>query len=58
LSIAVLNNHLEVANYLLERGADVNVRDFWGRTPLWVAVELRNLDVNKTEDNGVDEPPH
>ena len=54
LSIAILNNHLELANYLLERGADVNARDFWGRLPLWEAVELRNLDVNKTEDNGVD----
>jgi uncharacterized protein len=39
---------------LIDHGADVNARDFWGRTPLWEAVELRNLDVNKTEDNGVD----
>ncbi|MBV9398749.1 MAG: ankyrin repeat domain-containing protein [Bryobacterales bacterium] len=54
LLIAILNNHIELANVLLERGADVNARDFWGRTPLWAAVELRNLDVNKTDNNGVD----
>ena len=41
-------------NCSLEHGADVNATDWWGRTPLWAAVDLRDLEVNKTDDNGVD----
>jgi uncharacterized protein len=54
LALAILNNHIDLARFLIDQGADVNARDFWGRTPLWEAVELRNLEVNKTEANGVD----
>jgi ankyrin repeat protein len=40
----------------------VNGDDFWGRTPLWAAVEYRNLDMNNNDqdsptDNGVDRAP-
>ena len=41
---------------MLDHGADVNATDWWGRTPLWTAVDLRDLEVNKTDDNGVDRP--
>lgn len=51
--MAITNDHMDVADFLLERGADVNERDFWGRTPLWAAVEMRNLEVNKSGQNGV-----
>jgi ankyrin repeat protein len=51
---AIANNHIGLARLLLDRGADVNTVDWWGRTPLWTAVDLRDLEVNKTEDNGVD----
>jgi ankyrin repeat protein len=60
LLMAITNNHIDVARLLLDHGADVNAdvnaSDWWGRTPLWAAVDLRDLEVNKTDDNGVDRP--
>src|SRR5690606_14851758 len=43
-------------------GAEVNVEDYWGRTPLFAAVDYRNLDLNSSmEDspvsNGIDREP-
>jgi ankyrin repeat protein len=62
LLMATLNNHLDVARSLLTAGADVNADDVWGRTPLWAAVEYRNLDMNNRDEdsptsNGVDRGP-
>jgi ankyrin repeat protein len=62
LLMSLLNGKLEVASYLLSQGGDVNADDFWGRTPLWAAVEYRNLDMNNNDqdsptDNGVDRAP-
>ena len=62
LLMAVLNNNLDVARLLIAKGADVNADDFWGRSPLWAAVEYRNLDMNNRDqdsptDNGVDRAP-
>jgi ankyrin repeat protein len=62
LLMSLLNDNLDVAQLLLEYGADVNADDFWGRTPLWAAVEYRNLDMNNRDqdsptDNGVDRAP-
>jgi len=54
--MAIANNHIDVARLLLDHGADVKTTDWWGRTPLWTAVDLRDLEVNKTDDNGVDRP--
>ena len=59
LLMALINGHVELALVLLERGADVNVADFYGRTPLFAAVEYRNLDMDNNNDpapvhNGVD----
>ena len=54
LLMAIANDHIDVARLLLDHGADVNAADWWGRTPLWTAVDLRDLEVNKTDDNGVD----
>lgn len=54
LQMAIENDHIDVAKFLLDHNADINAADFWGRTPLWLAVEMRNLDVNKSNDNGVD----
>ena len=60
--MAVLNNHLEIARLLLAKGANPNADDFWGRSPLWAAVDYRNLDMNNRDqdsptDNGVDRGP-
>jgi ankyrin len=62
LLMAALNGQIAVARLLIDRGANVNADDFWGRTPLWAAVEYRNLDMNNNEqdsptDNGVDRAP-
>ena len=52
--MAILNNHVDVARFLLDHGAKINAADFWGRTPLWAAVELRNLDLDHGVDSGID----
>jgi ankyrin len=62
LLMASLNGQIPVARLLVEHGANVNADDFWGRTPLWAAVEYRNLDMNNNDqdsptDNGVDRAP-
>ena len=42
-------------DFLLEHGADVNAADWWGRTPLWAAVEIRNLELtSRGGEHGVD----
>lgn len=62
LLMALLNNQLVVANVLLDFGAEINVDDFYGRSPLFAAVDYRNLDMNSDveddpQDNQVDRDP-
>jgi ankyrin repeat protein len=48
LVAAITNNHIELAMYLVERGANVNAADnFYKRTPLYAAVEMRNPDFTR-----------
>jgi len=55
LVMALTNNQLEVARVLIEAGADVNAADWYGRTPLWSAIDIRNREVNDgRRDNGID----
>jgi ankyrin repeat protein len=45
---AIINNHITLAMYLLEKGADVNAADrFYKRSPLYAAVEMRNPDFSR-----------
>lgn len=44
-----LSDHLKVAEYLIEAGANVNAQDWYGQTPLWAAVDIRNLEFSVTE---------
>ncbi|PYS26036.1 MAG: hypothetical protein DMG11_21435 [Acidobacteria bacterium] len=56
--MAITNNQIETARFLLDHGADINAMDWYGRTPLWAAVEVRNMDVdNGLFENGVDREP-
>jgi ankyrin repeat protein len=57
LLMSILNGHLDVARFLLDHGADVNASDYYGRTPLWAAVDLRNMDLDHGIDKGVDREP-
>jgi uncharacterized protein len=52
---AINNNQTAVARYLIDQGADFNAQDWYGRGPLWSAVELRNMDIhNATFAHDVD----
>jgi ankyrin repeat protein len=41
LMIALDNEHNEVAKLLLDRGADPNIWDWWGRTALYIVVDRK-----------------
>lgn len=56
LHVAVANQNLELAKFLLEHGADVNARDAGGRTPLHFAVDRRDLDLIRLLLDGKAEP--
>lgn len=58
LLIAIANDHLDVANFLLDEGADVNAADYWGRTPLWTALDVRDLDYDRSGEQHSDRPAY
>jgi uncharacterized protein len=48
ITVAITNNHIELALFLLERGASPDLADnFYKRTPLYAAVEMRNMDFTR-----------
>jgi len=59
LLIAISNDNPAMAQFLIEQGAAVNGQDWYGRSPLWEAVNVRNLYVhNATFVNGIDRAPY
>lgn len=42
---AVKNGHLNVVNYLIERGANLNSKDEGHVTPLHMACQTSNVDI-------------
>jgi len=40
---AIFNTHFDVAKYLIEKGANINAWDWWGRTPLYLAVDYNTM---------------
>ena len=49
--IATENFNFDIAAYLVKRGADVNRWDWWGRTPLYAAVDLNTLPYGGRPDH-------
>ncbi len=43
LIIAITNFHFDVAAHLIRKGANPNKWDWWGRTPLYCAVDLNTI---------------
>jgi ankyrin repeat protein len=43
LNVALQNRHFDLAKMLIEAGADINKWDFYGRTPLYNAVDMNTL---------------
>ena len=43
--LASENGHLDILQYLIEKGADVDVMDIWDTTPLWIASVLGRTQV-------------
>ncbi len=41
LMLALDNEHNEIAKFLMDKGAALDVWDWWGRTPLWIAVDRK-----------------
>src|SRR5262249_39948985 len=41
LMMAIDNSHYELGRYLLDHGANPHTWDWWGRTPLYVVVNMR-----------------
>jgi uncharacterized protein len=54
--MAITNNHLDTAKLLLENAAAPNAADWWGRTPLYAAVEIRNRDYGRNNEHEIDRP--
>jgi len=46
LLLAIMNDHAETARFLIEHGANVNADDWYGRAPLWAAVDVRNVELD------------
>jgi ankyrin repeat protein len=42
IMMAIDNSNFEAARYLLDHGANPNTWDWWGRTPLYVVVNMRS----------------
>jgi len=47
LVLALLNYNWDAAKFLIESGADVNLWDIYGQTPLYVAVDMNTLPVGR-----------
>jgi uncharacterized protein len=58
LLMAISNNRMELATTLITRGAKLDLQDWYGRSPLWSAVNVRNLYLhNDTFENYIDREP-
>jgi ankyrin repeat protein len=47
LHLAAMGGHLDVAGFLIDKGAPIDPKDGMGRTPLWWGVSSRNVGLAK-----------
>src|ERR1700733_3127186 len=52
LMLALDNDHNDVAKLLLERGANPNVWDWWGRTALYIVIDRREAALAAARGSG------
>lgn len=53
LHIAAANGHIQMVDFFLAHGASIQLRDWWGRTPVQIAAESRKFNaVNRLLDCG------
>lgn len=59
LLLSISNNNMAMAEFLLQQdGVLINGQDFYGRSPLWEAVNVRNLYIhNETYEHSVERAP-
>lgn len=50
LVLALFNRHFDTAGVLIEHSADVNQWDWWGRGPLYMAIELNQIPASRRGD--------
>jgi uncharacterized protein len=50
LSLALLNQHFDLAAFLVESGADVDKWDIFGRSPLYMAIDMHTLPSTGNRD--------
>src|SRR5262245_15664814 len=56
LVVAIMNKQYSFAKFLLDRGADPNTVDAYGRTPLYAIVDIRNEDWSALPNRKSDDP--
>ena len=56
LTIALMNKRYTFAKFLLERGANPNLADSRGRTPLYAAIDARDEDYSAMPSRKDDDP--
>jgi uncharacterized protein len=57
LNLALINQHFDFAAYLIEAGADVDRWDFFGRSPLYNAVDMNTLPALGNREGGRNDIP-
>ena len=56
LVVAIMNKQFTFAKFLLDRGADPNIVDAYGRTALYAIVDIRNEDWSTLPSRKTDDP--
>jgi ankyrin repeat protein len=56
LVVAIMNKQFTFARFAIERGADLNQTDAYGRTPVYAAVDIRNEDWSTLPNRKSEDP--